>query len=106
MPADGHRLVVTMDEHGIHTKLVCPDQGCEPATMCACGAHVGDDAETERCYDCPSGEEPCWLKTWADNMDLAAEGWVHGTAEFIVTRLSFDGESPDLDVALERSQTP
>lgn len=62
-----HRVVLQFDD-GLHLKLICPESGCTPATVCGeCYRHV-NDAETAPCHDCPppDGTE-CWVKGWFDN---------------------------------------
>lgn len=60
-PYAPHRLRIVFDAYGMHTELICPETGCEPA------------------YDAQPGDTECWLRTWADNMDLGDEGHVRGS---------------------------
>jgi hypothetical protein len=96
-PHNAHQLVVTLSEHGIHTKLVCPDDGsCAPATTCSeCGREIGDP-EAKPCYDCPSEIGECWIKSWADNVDLAQEGYVEASVT-IPVQATWNGDHPDVE---------
>lgn len=100
-----HRLAVEIDAYGIHTKLVCPDDGsCEPASTCSeCGRAVGDP-EITPCYDCPSEVGECWLKSWADNVDLAGEGYVTARAEFPI-EATWNGDVPVVVQLVEQEAT-
>jgi hypothetical protein len=71
-----HRVVIEFDD-GIYAKLVCPESGCTPASMCSeCGRAIGDP-ETKPCYDCPSASDECWIKSWFDN--CTADELLRGT---------------------------
>lgn len=72
-----HRVEIEFDD-GVYAKLICPESGCHPATMCAqCGREVQGPSE-EGCYDCRDGfTDECWIKTWFDN--LAASELLVGT---------------------------
>lgn len=65
-----HRVVLTFDD-GVSAKLVCPDAGCTPATVCASCGRSFDDPDSSPCYDCSqtSGDE-CWVKSWFDNLTV------------------------------------
>jgi hypothetical protein len=67
-----HRVELEFED-GIYGKLICPESGCQPATVCAsCGRDVATD-EGERCYDCPEPGDAaeCWIKTWFDNLSVS-----------------------------------
>jgi hypothetical protein len=96
-----HRLVVEIDAYGMHTRLVCPESGCErPGNCSECGRSV-DDAETKPCPECPSPDDECWLKSWADNVDLAMEGMVTARVEFPI-EATWDGDGPVVKQLVEQ----
>ena len=65
-----HLLKLTLDGDTFSSELICVGK-CVPVTQCtACGRSVVGDDEAEPCHDCPTKEDPCWLRTWADNEDL------------------------------------
>jgi hypothetical protein len=57
LPVDGgegrHLLKITLDDGAVVSELICPESGCEPV-------------------DGEGPPAPCWLRTWAENEDLAA----------------------------------
>lgn len=65
----GHRIAIDFDGGMFSVKLLCPQDGCEPASVCTeCGRHVEDD-EREACYSCKDGfGNECVLKAWVENV--------------------------------------
>jgi hypothetical protein len=62
----GHRAVLKFDD-GLFLELICPESGCEPASVCGeCHRFVGDE-ESLPCAACPRPEDGCWVKGWFDN---------------------------------------
>lgn len=100
-----HRIVIEIDAYGMHTTLVCPDDGsCESSDRCSqCGRTIGD-AEIKPCYDCPTEPTDCWLKSWADNVDLADEGYMIARVEFPI-EATWDGDHPHVVQLVESEAT-
>lgn len=63
-----HRVVIEFDGGAYFTKLIHPESGCQPATICAdCGRDTRDP-ESEPCDVCKDGlGEGCWVEGWFDN---------------------------------------
>jgi hypothetical protein len=77
MPAEPHKVTLVLSSSGVWVRLICPKDGCGPASHCAeCGRPI-DDAEAqdagrpERCELCPVDTDECWVKSWFDNRDGA-----------------------------------
>lgn len=64
--SSNHRVVLYFDD-GLNLKLICPESGCSPASICGeCHRTVGDD-ERQPCAACPPPDGECWIKGWFDN---------------------------------------
>lgn len=61
-----HRVVLNFDD-GLHAKLICPETGCKPASLCGECYRDVNDPETKPCPCCPDPASlECWVKTWFD----------------------------------------
>jgi hypothetical protein len=74
MATEPHKVTLVLDRESVAVRLVCPEGGCGPPQQCAeCGRPIdGREAEanghSERCVDCPTPPDECWIKTWFDNL--------------------------------------
>jgi len=75
-----HRLRIWLEAGLVMSELICPESGCEPV-----------DAE--------GPPAPCWLRTWAENEDIAAN-YVQETAQLGVfaVEASFTGDQPNVRI--------
>lgn len=79
-----HRVELTIEDGYLSMKLIHPDSGCEPPTVCACGRDLSDTDDTG-CYDCRDGllsADSCWLSSWFDN--LTPDELLHGRVSLTV----------------------
>lgn len=71
--SNSHRIVIEFDDGAYVKKLIHPEGGCVPATICAgCGRDVTDPEShgREGCYDCKEGivgDTECWVQGWVDD---------------------------------------
>lgn len=74
MTTEPHKVTLVLDCEDVSIRLICPESGCEPAQQCSECGRPFDDAEAtangyaERCADCPSPTDECWIKSWFDNL--------------------------------------
>lgn len=89
-PSD-HALKLEFGDGQFNATVICPEKGCKPSYACRqCGRQI-DDAETARCYDCPTESAPCWLRSWEP--DGIIDECVTGTLTVPITA-AWDGEYP------------
>jgi len=75
---EGHSVELEFDGGGVFMRLIHPENGCDPPSVCAsCGRYAEEPEGQEPCYDCPKPDDGCWLQGWADN--LAADELLKGT---------------------------
>lgn len=97
-----HRVVITFDD-GIQAKLICPESGCVPVTICSyCNRNI--EQTDERCPQCPSGEGECWLKMWADADDLLE--YTFGGSVTVPIEFEWDGDGPSITVVTASPDGP
>ncbi len=75
-PTPVHHVELTWDgdDSPPSVKLTCPPTGCEPPGHCTeCGRNRGD---ANPCDLCPTDDDPCCAKDWADNDQAYVEGTV------------------------------
>lgn len=90
-----HRVVIEFDGGLTRTRLIHPESGCNPATICAsCSADL-TDPEGKRCYDCPAPDEECWLTGWVEEQGTEL---LQGSIEFPVN-VEWDCDTPIIHVA-------
>lgn len=90
-----HRVVITFDD-GCSLKLICPEQGCVPASVCSeCYRNVDDD-ERNPCPACPDPESTeCWVKSWFDNCTY--DELLHGEIT-VEVECEWDGDHIDVEI--------
>jgi len=91
-----HALKLEFGDGQFNATFVCPETGCTPSYTCGqCGREIAD-AETKRCYDCPTEPAACWLKSWE------ADGVINGCVTGVVTvpiTSEWNGEYPVVKIA-------
>lgn len=93
-----HRLRITIEDGRVMLKLIHPETGCAPATICAHCGRDRDDPESGTCYDCKDGwGSECWAQDWMDN--LMPDELLHGTVSMEVpVALSYTNDGLALQV--------
>lgn len=77
MATEPHKVTLVLGRDSVYVKLICPEDGCEPAAFCGeCGrpfdnAEAKEMGQPDRCDLCPTETGECWVKSWFDNCDGA-----------------------------------
>lgn len=77
-------------------KLICPETGCTPATVCGeCHRHI-DDEERGPCDECPDpADTECWVKGWFDNCTY--DELLHGEVT-VEVECEWDGDQINVEI--------